>query len=182
MLDNVLFQNIIAVLNAGFLALQIPNVAVQQSYQPTNQGVNTQKTVYVHKLGDHRYGTVKRETKWVTDTDGGDRMVHTESQYYETMFQVDALVTQDPKDTSGLTASDLVNFAAAIMQSDAAIQALFDNGIGIIRVEDVRNPYFENDKNRFQASPSFDFTLEHEQVIVSAGPVATKITINIDRV
>ncbi len=185
MLDNQIFAVLVAALTAGFTALgaAIPGpVAVQQSYQPTTQGVNTQNTVFIHKIGDHRYGTVKRETYWEPDTDSGGTMVHKETQYYETTFQIDALAIQNPANVTQLTASDIVNYVAAIMQSDATLQTLYDNKLQILRIIDVRNPYFENDKNRFQASPSFDFTLEHEQVIISSGPVASRIIVNVDRV
>lgn len=185
MFDNQLFSKIISVLNAGFIAQGYSGdtaVLVKQGYQPTNQGVNTARTCYLHKLGDNRLGYVSRETSWVPDSETGGQMVHTEKQWYETLFQVDALATQDPQDVQSLTASDIVNIAAGILQSDFAIQSFRDSGVGILRISQVRNPYFMDDRNRFEAAPSFDFTLEHEQVIVSEALSAEIVEVNIQRV
>lgn len=189
MQDNALIRLIGTVLNAGFIAqgftapgpsnTVISSIAVKQDYQPTNQGVNTQPTCYLHKIGDHRYGFLRREDIWDRVH---EQMVHTESQYYETMFQVSALSIQNPLTPDQPTASDICNIAAAIMQSDATRATLRAQGVGILRIEDVRNPYFMDDKNRFEASPSFDFTLEHEQVIISTSPTAETIELHIDRV
>jgi len=182
MLDNALIALVISVLNAGFIAMGYTGataIEVVQNFQPTAQGVNTQNTVYLNKLGDHRYGYLERTNVWDQDT---ETMVHTETQFYETMFQVNGLAIQDPANVNSLTASDIVNMAAAVLQSDVSRGTLIAAGVNILRITDVRNPYFMDDKDRFEADPSFDFTLEHEQVIVSTAPIVTDIVVNIDRV
>ena len=184
MYDNQLVQLIITVLQAGFVANGFTTdngnaVAIKQSYQPTTQGVNTQNTIYLFKIGDHRYGWTGKTDVWDQDT---ETEVHTERQWYETMFQLSALALQNAADVNSKTASDLLNIAAAIMQSDATLAALHAQGVGILRVTDVRNPYFTDDKDRYEAAPSFDFTLEHEQVIISSSPVIEDVEFNIQRI
>ncbi len=99
------------------------------------------------------------------------------------MFQITALSIQIPKlGVAQLTASDIANTAAGIMQSDMSIDTLTSKGLFIYRITDVRNPYFVDDKERFEASPSFDFTLQHEQVIISQTPVVDDFTFDIERV
>jgi hypothetical protein len=98
---------------------------------------------------------------------------HHEVQYIEVTFQVSALVLQYPVTPNQYTASDLVNEVASIMQSDNTIFTLNDQGIGILRVTDVLNPYFVDDRDQFEASPSFDFTLVYKSDRISTVPIIT---------
>jgi hypothetical protein len=220
MLDNTLFALVIDLIQNGMnnilaanydlLATQSGNVItteggsgieadtvvvpVLQAYQPTMQGVNTAPALYIHKIGDRRVGSPRRNSKWVTTysqlaTESGigiaadgtqqSSMVHTETQRYETTFQLSALATQDPSTPMQLTASDLVNFAAAVVQSDAFIEAIEAQGVGVLKIFDIRNPYFTDDRGQFEASPSFDFVLCHNQTLISQVPVLISETFKI---
>lgn len=179
MLDNQIFINIIAALKAGLLAQSITDVVIKQNFQPVQQGANIGPTLYIHKLGDHRYGWLERTDVWDQDL---ATIVHTERQLYESMFQITALSIQNPALITQKTASDLANIAAGIMQSDVTRQTLTNQGLNIYRITDIRNPYFVDDKDRFEASPSFDFTLQHEQVIISTTPAVDEFTLDIERV
>lgn len=171
MQDNALITLIINTLIAGEATAGIPGTPVAQAFQPTNQGVNTKPTAFIYKIGDHRYGFTGRRDYWDKDA---DREVHVETQQYETTFQLSALATQNPATPDQYTASDILNLCAYILQSSAAIQAFRAQDVGIERVTDVRNPYFMDDSNRYEASPSFDFTCTHKQIIRSTSPVVTK--------
>ncbi len=164
MLDNQLIQLFLPLIQSGLVNAGYQNIITKADYQPTQQGTNTGPTVYFHKIRDKRYGFLKRD-----DTYSGGVMTHTEIQQYETTFQVSALVIQNPLVIS-FTASDLVNIVAMIMQSDYTRIQLFNGGVGIYRVTDIRNPYFVDDKGRYEASPSFDFTLTHQQISSSIDP------------
>ena len=168
MKTNELIQLFRPIIVNGLLALGYPNVSVVQSFQPTQQGINNGPTVYFFKIYDHRYGFLKRQDTWdpISET-----MIHTETQGYETMFQVNALMTQNPANTSQIVVSDLVNECAQILQSDIAINALFEQDVQILRITDIRNPYFVDDRDRFEGIPSFDFVLTYSNVSVSTSPV-----------
>jgi hypothetical protein len=109
-------------------------------------------------------------------------MVHTEEQQYETTFQVNALVIQSPSTPNQYTASDLVNDVCFIMQSDSTREILYNNQISILRVTDVTNGYFVDDKDNFEANPSFDFTLSYVRSKVSTGKVVSQAELDINRV
>lgn len=179
MTDNDLIRLFLPVINAGLIADGYANVAVKQANQPTVQGVNTGPTVYFFKVDDHRYGFLRRDSIWDEDA---ETMTHTEEQVYETRFQISALVRQNPKIPYSYTASDLVNEVAAIMQSDQARETMQLSGVGILRVIEVVNPYFTDDRDQFEASPSFDFVLTHKQTRVTVDPVIDLYEINIKRV
>ena len=174
MLDNALITLIIQVLTAGEVAAGISGTPIAQAFQPTQQGVNSEPTAYIHKLFDHRYGFLQRTDEW-TD----DEMVHTENQKYETTFQLSALATQNPATPAQYTASDICNFCAAILQSDQARTTFQTQGVGIERVTDVRNPYFEDDREQFEASPSFDFVMTHNQIITTIIPILQPTVVDI---
>lgn len=105
--------------------------------------------------------------------------VSTQSQQYESTFQLNCLSTQNPAIITQPTASDLLNFAAAILQSQTTISYLQTQNVGILKITKVRNLFFKNDKDRFQASPSFDFALTHKQDIVTSVPVITTTEVQI---
>jgi hypothetical protein len=177
--DNDLIRLVISIINAGLTARGYSGVIVAQSNQPTQQGVNSGSTVFLFKLFDHRYGFPARSDVWDVDS---QTMIHTEIQIYETTFQISSLVRQNPATPSQYTASDLVNEVASIMQSDQTVNLLNVANVGIFRVTEVRNPYFKDDRDQFEASPSFDFVLTHRQTRVSTNPVVESINPGIYRV
>lgn len=179
MFDNQLIALVIATLVSQEQTAGIPGTPVKQAFQPTRQGVNTQPTAYLYKIGDRRYGFTHRSDCWDSTA---KLMVHTETQQYETTFQMSALATQNPMTPTQYTASDILNLCAAILQSSATIQTFESRGVGIERVTDVRNPYFLDDREQNEACPSFDFVVTHKQILTATTPIITSTIINIDEV
>lgn len=179
MLDNQLIQVFLPIINNGLAAFGYSNVTVIASNQPTQQGIPTGATVYFYKLNDHRLGFLRRFDTWDSIN---DVMIHTEEQQYETTFQVNALVIQSPYTPDQYTASDLVNDVCFIMQSDSTREILYNNEISILRVTDVTNGYFVDDKDNFEASPSFDFTLSYTRTKVSTSNVVDHVEFDVNRV
>lgn len=158
------------------LALQAggidPAVPIKQNNQPGTRGRPTGPAVLFEKIMDRRYGALRREDR--PDPDVLFGVVHVETQTYHTTIQINALAA--PVDAAGVapvtTAGDLVNLAAAAIQSDRAIAYLLAQDIGVYRVADVRNPAFLNDQGQFERVPSFDFVLTHDQIMISKAPAA----------
>lgn len=169
MLDNQLIQLVIETIIAGEAVAAIPGTPIKAAFQPTQQGANTAPTGYLWKIGDHCVGSPYRANIWQPSPPPG-QMVHTETQQYETTFQISVLATQDPKNL-GYTASDILNLIRSILQSTAAITTFEAQGVGILRILDVRNPWFIDDSERHEASPSLDFTLTHKQIVSTTIPV-----------
>jgi hypothetical protein len=179
MLDNQLISLIKSTLQTGLTAIGQGSIVVKQAYQPTQQGTNISPTLYLSKIMDMRFGAVERTHEWDADN---LIEVYTETQRYITTFQVNALATQNPSNTASLTASDIVNYAAAVLESLGTIQLLRAQGVGIFKIGQIRNPYFKDERDRFEASPSFDFVLSHNQVIVSQQPIITETELQVLRV
>ncbi len=168
MLDNQLIALIISTLVAQEETASIPDTPIKQAFQPTQQGVDTLPAAYLHKLGDHRLGSPQRAEVWNTDT---ETMEHTETQQYETSFQISVLSTQIPSDIEQYTASDILNLIAYILQSTKTVETFQAAGVGILKIGDIRNIYFTDDRARNEASPSFDFTVVHKQIVQSVSNV-----------
>lgn len=168
--DNQIIELFLPIISAGLTARGYSNVSVVAANQPTQQGINTSGTVYFYKVSNKRYGYLSTIDEWDSNN---DTMVHTEIQPFESVYQVSGLVLQDPTDTSKPTASDLVNEVAWILQSQNTITTLMNSDVGILRISEIRNPYFTDDRDQFEANPSFDFTLTYRDVRVSTAPIIT---------
>lgn len=240
MYDNQIFKLIDSVLQAGLTNIG-QNIASQQGQQPTQEGINTEPTIYYWKIGPDQNigfpervgvqgkgqasfrGSITGTTLTVNTLLSGEidinqlltgngigqsiiiasfgtgtggvgtyilnqspgaialeiinsqaAWVYTEVQQKSSLFQIMALATQDPAATESLTASDIANLACYVMQSVQAIQTLEAQGVGILRIPQVRNPYFSDDRERYEAAPSFDFTLTHKQTIITTIPIVTE--------
>lgn len=175
MKDNELIQLFSPIILSGLIERGFTNVGLVQADQPTQQGAVTTPTVYFFKLMDKELGFIGRNTEFDTVN---QLAVHTESQYYETTFQCNALVIQNPLDINGFTASDIVKAVSKVLQSDNALATLNSSGVGVLRISEIRNIYFKDDRGQFEASPSFDFILVHQDKFVSTVPIVDTIEIN----
>lgn len=162
----------------------LAGLTAAQNFQPRQQGAADTPIVYFIKISDRRVGspTVKDTFVDPVPPDPVGTMRHTESQVYASTFQFMALMPQDPANTALPTASDVLNVVAGIIASDANRAAFLAAGLGILRVADVRNPYFTDDQDRFEASPSFDVVLTHKRVLTTTESVVVTYDAAVNRV
>lgn len=173
--DNQLIQLFLPIINSGLASFGFQNVAVVQANQPTMEGINKTPTVYFYKVGNVLDGN----PGWLDNWDGLN-MVHTETQYYSIRFKVFALVLQYPITPNQYTASDLVNAVASIMQSQTTVTTLNSSGVNVFKVSEIDNPYFVDDRDIYEATPSFDFILSYKNVrIFNESVVVQPIDFNI---
>lgn len=179
MLDNTLIALIISTILAGETTAGISGTPLLQAFQPTATGVNSIPTAYIHKISDRRVGSPYRSDVWDSIN---LVMTHTELQQYETVFQFSALARQFPSTPSAYTASDILNLIASILSSSIAIAAFEAQGVGIMRIMDIRNPYFDDDKGQNEANPSFDAIFSHKQIITSTTNIVATQIINVTEI
>lgn len=153
--------------------------ALLRNFQPRQQGAPSGPAVFFFKVGDKRYGSPQRR-----DLVDGTGLVfgHEERQLLETTWQFSAWIQQDPADAARLTESDVLNLVSGIMQSDTIIAGFRTAGVGIQRVTDVRNPYIVDDRDRFEAVPSFDIVVTHYRVTSTTVPAVVAYDANVSRV
>lgn len=157
MRDNELIQLFLPIITNGLSVRGLSDVEVVQAFQPEQQGMQSGRTVYFYKLFNHRYGVFSTESSW-----DGAQEIQTTLQPCETTFKITTYAIQDPTDVNSLTASDLANIVADILNEQATVETLAAQEVGIYRIADVGNGYFIDDKNRHEAAPSFNFTLTHK--------------------
>lgn len=178
--DNELLARLIARLNDAisaypFVGLRSP-VTVQQKQQPTQQGVPLGPTVFIERLFDHRHGSsvVLYDPAIV-----GQTLTESEVQVYETTFQLSALAIQDPRNLAAPTAADLCNVAAFIVQSRSFLRQFAVDNVGVLRVSEVRNLYFTDDRGRQESHPSFDLVLTYGRATVSTVPLLQSVELGL---
>lgn len=176
--DNQLIALFLPIITAQLIVDGFTGVIVQQFSQPTQQGIPRLPTVFFQKVYNHRYGWGDAENVWNPDL---MQMQLTENQWHETHFKFFAMVPQNPQTPTQYTAADLANEVASILQSQSTRVTLMAQNVGILRVSEISNPYFQDDKDQFEATPSFDFILTSLETRVSIVPTVTDFVVNVQR-
>lgn len=179
MKDNDLIAYFSAQLEAA-VALAGWDVVVLQGYQPTQEGAPTKPTVVFEKLSDHEYGW-PMSGKYILDAlppPVGQKLPdfsQFDQQWVESTFQVSALSIQDVNDLSLPTPSDIAHQLKLYMNARQTIWKFAGHGVSILRVTDVRNPKFEDDRDLFEANPNFDVVLQHKRELVFKVPGSDEV-------
>lgn len=186
MTENELYTLVIATINAGLasFALGVP-IVVRQAFQPRVQGTPDGAAILLSNVNTRRYGFLARSDVWVDPVGPVDGyMRHTETQAMQVKIQCNALSPPSPPPAGkpAHTAADLVSYAAAILQSDVGRLQLQAAGVGIERVTDIRQPNFKDERDQFEASPSFDFTLDFNWSLITKVPIVDATELRIVRV
>lgn len=150
---------------------------VQQGYQPTQQGVQTTAQVSLSPITGRRYGSPMNQSALV-----GEDMKQTQGYWLERTYQVNALSIQDPTDIDAPTPFDILAAVAETLQSESTRAAMMAEGIGILRVQDMRPPFIVDDRDRNESVPNFDFTITYfNSRTTNAAPV-DEILVGVHRV
>jgi hypothetical protein len=178
MKDNDLIAIFSSHLEAA-VALAGWDVVVLQGYQPTQEGVPSKPTVVFTKLTDHEYGW-PMSSEYVLDSITPpeqklpDFSQHDE-QWVESTFQVTALAIQNVFDLSIPTPSDIAHQLKLYMNARQTIWKFRNDGVSILRVTDIRNPKFEDDRDLFEANPNFDVVCQHKRELVFKVPGSNEV-------
>ena len=151
----------LAVSNAGW------NFPVVQKNQPHQEGTPDGPTVFFEKLFDTSYGFARMGLEYSAPDDS---FTESEQQWIQTTFQISALCQEDPSDTTKPTAGDIANQMKLHMGSRFVVRAWSTLNVGVLRTTQVRGPYFEDDKLRFEQHPSFDLVITHIRTLDNSVP------------
>lgn len=179
MTEADVWRVIITTLRTGLDANGQSSLAIKQAFQPIKQGADSNDTVYLHKITSRRIGHQGQKNTYNVGNDNFDSVGN---YWLEATFQLSGLIARDINNSSSLTSYDIVDLCAAIMQSPSYISDLLSNGIGILRIDQVRNPFNIDDKDQFDQNSSFDFILTYNQTIASTVPIADPIEADIQQV
>lgn len=160
----------LCILVQNYLATAAPlrglvNGDYMMRFQPLQQGRPDDRTVYMHKISDRRYGARTVSQRYIA----GNIVTRRETQSMETTFQFSVTQPAALQDNE-LTHGDVLKIIAATLQSDDALRFLIANGASVLRVADIRTIYVTNDRNQHEEQPTFDLVLKHDDVFVDGQP------------
>lgn len=171
MKDNQLIDALATRLEAAIAAAGW-NFLVLQKNQPTQEGIPENGSVWLEKIADHHYGSMAISSSYRSQTDD---FLDTNTQVVETTFQISAFSIQDVTDLTKPTASDILNHIRLHLQSIQTISIMRGLGLSMMRVTDLRNPFFVDDNERFEANPTFDIVIQHTRSVDFITPVVQKV-------
>ena len=183
MTDNDLIRLLAGYLDAALASKGWTTFTVVQKDQPTQQGVPTTPTVFLQHLFDIPRGQPQSEYRLDTVA---ETFTTRESRITEMNFQISVLSTQDPEQPDMPTASDVVKYLHAYVNSRFLSNKLNEVNVGMARVTEIRNHPFEDDRDQFEYHPSFDLVLlyssfiEFEEGIVTQAEL--KLLANVEQV
>lgn len=143
------------------LAARGKSYAVEQNYQPTQQGTNRDPTVYFHHVNDVMRGWSRDEE--IVNPDTG-QMQTVQVQLIETRIQIAATVDADPFDPEAVTVIDVLRMARQCIQSREFLFKVGKSGVGVYRVSDLQSVDVLSDSPGYEKRPTFDIIVQHSDV------------------
>lgn len=193
--ENDIWRTLLPIIRAG--VAEFPDLAIKRAYQPTTQSDGDSPRVVLHRVSSKRCGAQGHTQKWRPNSEDENkdakglcpsrtqgrsgnaasrptngRIIKTEIWRKEDTYQATALVNRAPDD-DGYTAVDVLEALAGHLNSDEAIYAFRNAGIGILRVNDEPETPYEDDQNSYRANVSLEFTLTYKQTKETEIPVVS---------
>lgn len=174
MTDNDLIALFASQLDAGLAAGGLVGYTVTQNNDVTQEGVPSNPFVFFEKMSDHEYGwPLASGYKMNAAPPAGQQLPDftlTEGQWVESTFQVTPLVIQNPSDLSIPTPSDVAHLLKQFLNARATLDTFRAAGVSVLRITDVRNPKFKDERDLFEANPNFDVVLQHKRTLAFSVP------------
>ena len=198
MVDYDLIVLIIARINAAQAALGY-SYEVTKAVQPTQQGASTQSTIYYQKLWDIPYGFPMTSYSFNSENQIENEIT---TQLVESTFQIATFVNEIPGDPTIPTASDVLSTGASFcsslrrwfrrstssdvlnslqryLSSQTNLRVMQSSGVNMLRIRNVTNQYFDNDRSQYQPMPTLEWTLTHQNSITSPVPFTSTVNATI---
>jgi len=137
----------------------VTDLPVIAGNQPSVAQGREPRAVYFWSVSDTPRGWQGRTLKTNPST---FQLETVETQFVQTMFQVNVFTPDDPEDTTSDTAKDLCNLVRMLVQSNRFTEAMTAVGIGVQTPSPIRAPFFVNDFDQYEQNPSFDFTVSRK--------------------
>lgn len=148
------------------------DVLVVTSYQKESNGRTNGPTLYFFELPTGgTYGWQGRKNTFDPAT---EIMTREETQVIRESFQIMGLNDSG----EGVSPKDLTNMALMLIGSQSFRELISPEGAGVERITAIRSPTFVNDRDQFEKSPSFDFTLAFTGRILQQSRALERVEIN----
>lgn len=165
------------------LVNDFPSATLIRSYQGTIQGTPSTPVVFMTTTIDNEYGFPR--TDYARDPGFGtdSRIIETKTvQVIETRVQFMAIAPDDPENENLPTSGDVLRRFAMYLRTDAIIAQLRDRGLNVLPFDKLNIPRITSDSDAFQAFPSFDCVMQHEDVLTIQSPAFDRMETGIHSV
>ena len=153
------------------LALGMP-MGYKMRWQSTQQARPSEPTVFFANIGVVRYGWPGKNSRWI---DAQQKMLDVEEWRSEMTVQVSAQLPQDAVyDVGSITPNDAVQTIAAVMQNDGWLQAIKAYGMQVLRISQIRNMPYKNDRDQWEYVPMFDAVLCYTDITTAEGKLISQ--------
>lgn len=154
--ENQIYRDLITIVNTWLQANNITGWKCKQSYQTSLQNC-TNKTILISRVYSRRLGLQGNSDEWDV---ANNQMVHTEKYRQETMYQFSFFNQRGAEQTvNDLTSSDIGNKLLSFFQSTTGIKAFSMLSYSILKIRDLREPFFKDDSQIYERMPNFDLTI-----------------------
>lgn len=175
MTELAIFKLIRQVLLAGFASQNMASVRIKRSYADTKSSAPDAPAIIMHRIDSARVGWTGRSFRLANEI-----ATQTTKQNHAITFQFNALVPEVAEETDDtLTAADLLDIAALILQSRAMLDACKAAGVGIERISAIRSNYVQNESDNWEHEPSFDLVVDVKKELTTSVNVVTSTDIKI---
>ena len=175
--ENDIWRIVVELVRSG-VAADHPGVQVKRVYQQATQSAGDGPLVTLYRIGNRKVGALGKAEKWQRDE---QVMQQTETWRQELTIQAGAIVPQS-KDAPAFTGADVLELLAVFLHGDAALARLAKEGVGILKITDIREIPFRDDADQFSINVNFDFTLTYTQSRIRTIPVFESEEIIIHRI
>lgn len=159
-------SSVIGTIQAGLTQLEMTNWSIIQGAQSVVHPL-ARPTFVLTFISNNRYGWQHSK-----DTYANGKFIHKEFIYQTINFQLTAFKLDRNNQESAMDASVKL---AMFLNSEAAINSLQAQGLGISRIGEIRGGIWINDSDRYEQSPSFDFDISLRQELASYVEPASSI-------
>ncbi len=136
----------------------VGKLKVRLNQQPQQTARTNGPEVLFFQVMSARYGYPTRFERWNATT---EEMETVQRSNWETTLQFNALYPHLPGDLDSLTPADMLAIASDAFQMDAFQTGLKALNAGVLRITDITNTPFRNDRDQPEFSPSFTVTITH---------------------
>lgn len=175
--DNTLFSLIADTLDAASSLAGWGYLTVARD-QPSPQGAVTSGVIYLERQFDDRYGWAAVSSQYNAPVSPAPQGTYTksEAQWTQAHFQVSSMVIQNPSNLSIPTALDVTRYLAQYMNARSIVKALARQGAHVYRVSNIRNPWDKDDRDIFEATPSFELVVNYQSTLAFTVPATNIVT------
>lgn len=175
--ENYIWRILLDLVRSGVDA-DHPGVQVQRVYRQPTQSAATGPLVTLFRVNNQRVGALGKTEKWDRDN---QVMNQEETWRQELTIQAGAIVPLS-MDENSFTGGDVMELLAVYLHGDEALKILAKDGLGILKITDIREIPYEDDADQVSVYVTFDFTLAYTQSRFRKIPVAEREEFIIHRV